>query len=126
MNELEVDEVVSELDDVLSKLSQGLHLPSPRIINLLKQQSAELEATRKEIERLTYERDVWRDKQKIKRIPEGWQLVPIEPTDDMLHEMRDTTLDYELDDLEERRMSKSPFNAVYKAMLKSAPKPEDE
>lgn len=121
MNELEVDEVVSELDDVLSKLSQGLHLPSPRIINLLKQQSAELEATRKEIERLTYERDVWRDKQKIKRIPEGWQLVPIEPNHDILWAMRSATIDHDLSQLEDIES----YKTIYQAALSEAPNPEE-
>lgn len=71
-------------------------------INVIKQQAAELEAAKKEIAELKSSR-------------EGWQLVPIEPTNEMILNGRK----------ECEGASILPYH-FYKAMLKAAPKPEDK
>jgi hypothetical protein len=61
------------------------------------------------------------------RVPDGWQLVPIEPTDEMIDKGTDQ---YECEQgdtwYRNHQLSEGDCIAIYKAMLAAAPKPEKE
>lgn len=53
-----------------------------------------------------------------KMVPQGWQMVPVEPTIVMIRAGRDTPLAGEADD-----DSPEDYRCVYRAMLAAAPQP---
>lgn len=59
--------------------------------------------------------ELWRWEKSVPAIPEGWQLVPVEATDDMISTACDATNAYRVDAMN-----------MYDAMLAAAPKPEDK
>jgi len=54
-------------------------------------------------------------------IPEGWQLVPIEPTPEMLVDGRDADFEWSVSDDDRNGLS-----VIYKAMLSAAPERKGE
>lgn len=61
------------------------------------------------------------------RVPDGWQLVPIDPTDEMIEKGTDQHECAQGDPwYTDLPLSENDCNAIYKAMLAAAPKPEKE
>lgn len=57
---------------------------------------------------------------KLLSVPDGWKLVPIEPTQEMINHVIDERLEALVAGKEHT------FIDIYKAMLAAAPKPEGE
>ena len=51
------------------------------------------------------------------KVPEGWKLVPVEPTDEMMREMTDPFMAINGD-------NRTAFESAYRAMIAAAPSKE--